>query len=481
MPHNSRIMLAGLGPHARRIYYPLLQKYAQEYNITIPVLLELASQADIVTDYLQNFDLQPEHILWLDDSHRVTERLSFQLEARLAPFVSQVDAVLIATEPKAHMGYAQWAIENDLDVLMDKPISAPIGASIKCEAADQVYADYQHLLNLLKSSTSQVTIQCQRRAHTAYQFIYETLANTVQNFDIPISYLDIYHADGMWVMPHELFGRENHPYQYGYGKLLHSGYHFVDLLLWLMTINEELSTKQADSVEIITRQYTPYDFLAQVNEEDYQTLFGMYDFSPYYDHDALQAANTFGELDAYILSQFKRNNRTITTANLTLQQNSFSRRAWTETPRDVYKGNGRVRHERLTAQIGNVMTVQVQSYQSYESKKEVHHHYGVGHADHFDVHIFRNVGVIGGQAHEQIQFGKAIADQHQHNPNFLGHNELARERLFLEFIRREAQTSTLQQHHDTNLFLSHTLKALAMDRAGQLPIQSFDLPTSFST
>ena len=37
---------------------------------------------------------------------------------------------------------------------------------------------------------------------------------------VPISYLDIYHADGLWCMPGELSTRVYHPYRHGYGKLM---------------------------------------------------------------------------------------------------------------------------------------------------------------------------------------------------------------------------------------------------------------------
>ena len=41
----------------------------------------------------------------------------------------------------------------------------------------------------------------------------------------------------------------------------------------------------------------------------------------------------------------------VTTATLNLMQNSFSRRGWFAPRRDLYKGNGRVRHERLVLQV----------------------------------------------------------------------------------------------------------------------------------
>lgn len=55
---------------------------------------------------------------------------------------------------------------------------------------------------------------------------------------MPINKISISHSDGNWNMPSEVIFRENHPYKYGYGKMMHSGYHFIDLLSWFMEINK---------------------------------------------------------------------------------------------------------------------------------------------------------------------------------------------------------------------------------------------------
>ena len=80
-------------------------------------------------------------------------------------------------------------------------------------------------------------VQCQRRYHDGYLFIVDYLRKFIKDFGIPLTYIDILHGDGCWVLPNEFFERENHPYKYGYGKLMHSGYHFVDLLAWLLKLN----------------------------------------------------------------------------------------------------------------------------------------------------------------------------------------------------------------------------------------------------
>ena len=95
------------------------------------------------------------------------------------------------------------------------------------------------VLALAERSTANATVTVQRRAHPGYCFVHKLLSDFVKLWRIPISYIDIYHADGMWCMPGEMCTRSYHPYKHGYGKLMHSGYHFLDLLMWLHSINEK--------------------------------------------------------------------------------------------------------------------------------------------------------------------------------------------------------------------------------------------------
>ena len=57
-------------------------------------------------------------------------------------------------------------------------------------------------------------------------------------------------------MPGELSQRVYHPYRHGYGKLMHSGYHFLDLLTWFTSINESCCAhKAAHTFEVYCRRF----------------------------------------------------------------------------------------------------------------------------------------------------------------------------------------------------------------------------------
>jgi hypothetical protein len=285
----------------------------------------------------------------------------------------------------------------------------------------------------------------------------------VNQFEIPVSFIDIYHADGMWAMPPELFQRENHPYKYGYGKLMHSGYHFVDLFAWMAEVNLLLEQKKPNLVDMYVKRFGGYDFLHQINDADYRRLFETDRFDGYFEPNRLETAKMLGELDVFILCQLKRHDIVVTTASINLQQNSFCRRAWTDLPEDVYKGNGRVRHERLNIQVANLLNLQVHSYQAYEVGKQAANTTGAGHEDHFDIYIFRNSKIIGGKTLEKIRLGEEARDSHRDDPSYLGHNEAARERNFLDFLEGRTGVSYFASHCLTNRLLSKIYECIAAE------------------
>lgn len=456
-------ILIGLGPHAKRIYFPFLEKYQKRYNIRLKLLIELESQSAKVEGFLKERKLYPEKIIYISDNeeNRMGLSLDKKVKKELDRLIenNRIDGIIISTEPKAHKIYAKWALKNNISVLMDKPITAPSHAGVSLKAARQIYQDYSELKILLSNSKSKFYITCQRRNHRGYVFIKNYLKKFISEFKVPVSYIDIYHADGAWSLPHE-FEKENHPYKYGYGKLMHSGYHFIDLFAWLTEVNNNLKNARANRAKIYSAKFSPKDLLNQIPVDVLEKLFKR-PFKKY----AKSVYKNFGELDTYSLIQLKNNQDIITTGSINLQQNSFSRRAWFDLPEDTYKGNGRVRHERVNIQVSHLLNIQVHSYQSYESNKKKNVIFsGVGNEDHFDVYFFRNKGLVGGKSFEKISFGEEMKKSNKRDNYYLGHNEKAREMTLLNFIRNKRDESELKKHLITNLLLSGIYASIVKEK-----------------
>jgi len=190
----------------------------------------------------------------------------------------------------------------------------------------------------------------------------------------------------------------------------------------------------------------------------------------------------------------------VTTATLNLMQNSFSRRGWFEPRPDLYKGNGRVRHERLVLQVGTLLSVHVHSYQSHEAHQpdpppppegsELTRRllskvglapssrgitpgyggggYGPGHDEHFDVTVYRNAAAVGGPAIEHLPIGLMVNEQQKKKAGYLGHNEHGRERILADWLEgggRADGLSPLRRQRPTMYLLSRMYEMLALNRA----------------
>lgn len=456
--NNYKIILIGLGPHAKRIYMNLFKKH----KINLSILVDLKSKEKEIKNYLISNDFEETELFLMEDSNKDLTTIPKHMSNDLKKLIIQKDIkyAIISTEPKAHFMYAKFFLENDINILLDKPITAPINCNNDVKQAKKIIEEFNELCQLYETRKDKIhfMIQCQRRFHDGFIYIKNILIDIVKKYNIPITYIDIYHSDGMWVMPSEFFSRENHPYKYGYGKLFHSGYHFIDLLTWLLEVNAYTKNKIIDNAEMYVSTYNPNDSFYVINAQDYRNIFNTNEFDEFF-VKKIPNFNNFGEIDFHSIINFKNKDKTITNCSLNLMQSGFSRRSWCSLPKDIYKGNGRVRHERLNIQVGPLMNIQIHSYQAYEiSDNEKPHNNDVGSIEHFDIYVFRNAKLIGGKPFEFINIASLSEKDKKY---FFGYNEKARENCFLSFLDNTNQDSDLLKHKKSIELVSKAYEIMA--------------------
>ncbi|HHK6556487.1 TPA: Gfo/Idh/MocA family oxidoreductase, partial [Streptococcus pneumoniae] len=191
-----------------------------------------------IEEELSKKDINYELVLF-DNFIRNVKKLPPQYEEVLKKKVveNNINKAIISTEPRSHKMYIDFCLNNGLDIMCDKPITTPLYTN-SFHGASLIMEEYQEMLDMFENSSSQMfEIQTQRRAHKGYIRIKEIISKVVSEYHVPINKITISHSDGTWSMPSETVFRENHPYKYGYGKLMHSGYHFIDLLSFFIEIN----------------------------------------------------------------------------------------------------------------------------------------------------------------------------------------------------------------------------------------------------
>lgn len=437
-----KVGLIGLGPHAKRIHL----HYFKKHSINFSLLVELEHSKTESYNYLKEHEFFETDIWSLPDRYKDDEYLPKRYEKQLLEKIQKlgITHLIISTEPKAHHMYLYFALKYHIHVLTDKPITVLKDMNLICNI-EKMREQYDELMELYEVGTTNCMVLCQRQYHRGYLYIENLIREMIMQYNIPITYIQIYHCDGKWMMPHDL-NCENHPYKYGYGKLFHSGYHFIDLLCRFIKLND-LTTidKHYQEIEMYNTFFTPEDELTVFNRTDYKNIFHNQKIPDFYYQDFEPNFQGFGEKNFYSTLTFRNNfGRVITTAQLNLLQTGFSRRGWIQTKPDHYKGNGRIRHEMMNIQLGPLMNIQVHSYQSKEIKDRTDSKIErlPGGLEHFDIDIYRNVDLIGGKPYERIHLYD-LYNMDEKN-NFLGYNEYAREEMIDAFFKGDIKRGDLR-------------------------------------
>lgn len=401
-----RLLLVGMGPHARNFYLPALRELERAGRVTVVGLVDILPQAEMLEQWLsaQGYGW-PRHFL-----PPFTDTMPTGCADQLRAWVraGKVDGVVVSTDPLTHKSYALWAIRERLHVLLDKPVTAARNATTDSDAAASIEQDYEEIARARAAFWQDgVFILCaHRRYHPGFDLALSLVRQTAAQTGCPVTNVHGYHSDGQWRLPEEILHQDHHSYHQGHGKISHSGFHFLDTLYRFRKAGR-VSGKEPDQVEICASFLQPDGFLTQLNRSDYRRLFGPgYDAAaPTPDQSLKSCFQQFGEMDVEASFAFTRSGQPVGLASASLLHGGFSRRSWLIPGEDLYKRNGRVKHEQHRVHVGPFLGLQIHSCQA----KDNHRRSGPadelpGGNNHFELWIFRNTGMIGGEAFEKVDF-----------------------------------------------------------------------------
>jgi hypothetical protein len=455
----NRILVIGLGNHAKRIHVPVIVSLG---NAKLVAIVELKSEQHLVEKYLNDIDCKPE-IFYINNK----EDIDFK---NLTVFAKEqnINSVVISTEPESHTLYAKWALKNGFSVLMDKPIHAEPNAANNKESAKKIHSEYSSLLKAYFKNKKQFPylaceVLAQRRYHPAYKLIKKTIDEVYELTNCPITYYYAFHNDGQWRMPEELSSIDYHGFNRGYGKASHSGYHFFDLLNWFtQNFRDE---KNIDSIKTFSTANFPDNYLAQINSSVLKKALKGNVPSNTVD------LNKYGEIDVMSNIRLCSKQNTITHAQIDLLHSGISSRYWIDIEgRNLYKNNGRVRHEEHYISIGPFASILLTSWQSKPfsseqiNSKEI---FKSGHEFNLDITIFRNSDLIGGKSVETITLNDIYKPTMKDYSR--GHQEDARREAIEEFNKlvlsgRNEGSSTLESHFLSSQIMSSVYESISEKR-----------------
>src|SRR3990167_6149197 len=259
-----------------------------------------------------------------------------------------------------------------------------------------------------------------------------------------------------WNSIQEFSTEEAHPYKYGYGKLLHSGYHYIDLFCWFSQLNTHANGKDwADEMSLSTEIFRPIDLANQLRS--------LRALQKPYVTEKNNVSHTLEEIDCYNSFQFKKSGFVVMIGRVDMMQNSVSSRTNFD---DVYTGKHDVgvrKYEEVSIYVGPLLKLRIYTV-SKENDKEYY----------FRVEVSKNADLVGGKDIEIFDFkqeyGTVPNSIHGWTPN-----KIARFRLFDAFLSGRENISKIASHVDTNRMISLMYQNITASQTGKIPYSKIHL------
>ncbi len=153
--------------HARRIYIPYLIDNKANFNNII--WFDLLSQKWVISKYIEDKWYLDIKIKYLDDKYKDNSlKVKNIIEKILQEF--NINMVIISTEPLYHNLYANIILENNISIMLDKPVTLEKNIINNFLIANKILSDYNILCsNFLEKVKNinwlQFDIMAQRRYH----------------------------------------------------------------------------------------------------------------------------------------------------------------------------------------------------------------------------------------------------------------------------------------------------------------------------
>ncbi len=437
---RRNVILIGCGPHYRNHYHSVLE----ENGLAIALLIDLEPEKESIVKFFDSQKTRPRTTVFLNAMHRNTitpQELNALLPSDFD--FSQVDAVLICTEPKVRKIYTLWAFSHHLPVFMDKPVTA----FAALEQSNTLFSDFLEIQQEAIHRNLDVVVSCERRAHLGYIWVFEFLRNFMEKYQIPITSIDIHFAGGVWNLPQEYVDRENHPFKYGYGILLHSGYHYVDLLVRLLSLNHILNPDCTPERQLHWLSSKPLDQIQSIGEAGYSHLLSPKEIETAFSPPFIKQLETYGETDVLVIGQ-DRLGRLVTNYSLKILGTSLCLRDQATFSPEL---DGRIKQEHVIIHLGPLCSLHISAHPYHEIDPSVHS------IENFTITVMTSPFISDMRPVIQLK-REDLSTLFSELLHVTSLNEHGRQRQLLDFLQKRDGNSPLASHHATIEFLNNLFK-----------------------
>lgn len=356
---HRHLVVVGFDEIVANKYLPTIRQAIAESHLDAYSVIDVAQNRAEVEERLRSADPPPAQVVYLPGDGR-GEQARAIAAATLVRHARQSASVqvYIATEVQAHETYLRLCSELGLNALVEKPVLAPV-VDGRFEPA-LITKTVDEILALAERNGATHSVMTLARYHQIYnRYLVDGLLRRMTTWGAPLTSLHLRASGGVWNLQHEYEEREDHPYKYGYGMLMHGAYHYVDLAVQLLSLNTAVRPGRRFALELSSFGAFPRDQAHRIPAS----------LSARFDDAAARWTGPqddagFGETD--VTTAFRLVDadagRTVTVGTLAFEQTTPSIRAWRHFPVGVYNKNGRTSSVAVEAQVSTLYSAHVHCY-----------------------------------------------------------------------------------------------------------------------
>lgn len=356
------LVIVGFGEVVPYKYLTCIEEAVNRGDIESYSIIDIESQKDIIDHRVRLIKLKPKNIYYLPDPRfkgAWADSSDFGPIFQKLIRENNLIKVFISTEAKAHDSYLKYCVENGIDSLVEKPVITPMKNDLFDPSA--IEPTMQYLIKRIHEKPAHHSVMTLGRYHAIYnEEIVEPLKVKMTELKAPLTSFHLRTSSGVWNLYKEYENREDHPYKYGYGMLMHGAYHYIDLMAQFLELNKLIFPNDHFSLTLSSFVAYPSDQGGRIpkmfsqNFEDRQPKWAK--------KSSLMAG--YGETDTTttFCLKSKKTGKVITVGTISLEQTTPSIRSWKDLTTNFYNKNGRVSCTDIEAQLSTLFSIHGRSF-----------------------------------------------------------------------------------------------------------------------
>lgn len=362
MNKKTHIVIIGFDEIVVNKYLCIINEAIKTGIINGYSIIDLKKEQKNVEKRIKKAEVKPNRAYYLSDPMTINEEIAIIEFDKIINDIRQENEqikIYIATELKYHERYLKYCVESGISCLVEKPVFLPVeDGKFAPEEFERRMTDYVKKAEKNKCDVSVMTLS---RYHSIYtDVVYKMIKEKMLKYKAPITSLHIRHAGGVWNLHKEFLSREDHPYKYGYGMLMHGAYHYVDMLAQYLMLNKSIYPEKQFEIAITSYAAYPKDQNDRISKLVSEKL---KDNCPDWWKKEGKDID-FGETDitsTYCLRE-KNTKKVLTLGTISLEQTTPSVRTWIDIPEGLYNKNGRTSDVNLEIQLSTLFAASVKCY-----------------------------------------------------------------------------------------------------------------------